>query len=92
MKGTDTKGALVQISKGDRVSFAHPDTGALIEGVVNGRTRAGGIKVAQMTGFKRGGEIPPEKPGLPAGRSYLMEETIWTVPKTVEVKILVKRG
>ena len=89
MKGTDKTGARVQIKPGDRVSFKHPEDGREIEGTVKGRTRSGGIKVVQVTGFKREGATPPSAPGNPPGRAYSVEETIWTVPKMVEVKILI---
>jgi hypothetical protein len=87
MKGTNGNGALVQIRGGDVVRFVHPETGKTIEGTVSGRTRAGGIKVQALTGVKRS-EIPPSEPGGLPGRSYVMEETTWTVPSHIAVTVL----
>jgi hypothetical protein len=88
MKGTDTKGALVMIRRGYRVSFVHPETKETIVGVVRNRTRDGRIRVETISGYNGRTQAPTQANGLPGAVTYNFEETVYTVPKTFDVKVL----
>lgn len=90
MKGTDTKGALVQIRKGDRVSFVHPEQKKEIEGIVSGRARDGRIKVTAITRFG-GRKETLDANGKFEGATYDFEETIFTIPKHFDLKVVHQR-
>lgn len=81
--------------KGDRVAFTVPEghsrAGQRVEGIVKTHPRQGLVKVVELSGFARGGEIPPSAPGLPPGRSYDVEETTWSVPRSIAIEIIRRR-
>jgi len=71
-----------RFKRGDRVTFTHDD-GRVLEGVVTvGRTKGAGVKIEVLTRMS-----PPKTEetidGKPAGRTWMLESTIYTVPLTV---------